>query len=257
MPTPLSRRFRPGWIPTLVALGAVATLCALGTWQVRRYHWREARLAEHRERMELPPLPLERALADPEAALWRRATATGRLDTDESILVVRVPRGLREGARVLTPLRLSGREGAVVVDRGWVPDAEAGRFLDEAPPGNEVTVTGLVFPLALEGAEPGTAEEERERWLRFDPGRHAAPLQAQLPYRLLPVLLQAVPEPGADPEASLPIPDPAQPRSPVDHRTYAITWYGMAAIALATWVGLGIKQARDEDGAPGRTRAAE
>jgi surfeit locus 1 family protein len=220
-------RFRPGLAPTGAMLLAVAVLCALGTWQVRRHHWKQALLAEWNARIDQPPAPLADVLADPEAYRYRRARARGVYDPDASILVQHVPRGLREGARVLTPLRVDERT-VVLVDRGWVASAEARRFLEEDVARGPVEVTGLVFPLA----EPASAPR-RVDWLHFDPTRESqvSALQAQLPYRLTPVLLQQ---------------DFERPHSRVDHVSYAITWYGMAVAAFAVWVGFGIQRARAE-----------
>ena len=237
------RSFRPGWAPTLAAALAVAILASLGAWQVRRHHWREADLAQRRARIALPPLPLESVLADPLAAEGRRASLRGEYDHPRSIAVVRVPRALVEGARILTPLRLAdGR--ALVVDRGWVPYTELERFLEDPPPRErgQVEVTGLVFALRLDPVEPGSAAVPRREWVRFDPTRpgHPTELQSQLPYRLVPVLVQR-----EDGSGEYPLGEIAQPTSPVDHVQYAITWFSLAAIALATWIGLGIVQGRE------------
>src|SRR5262249_58838212 len=53
--------FRPGVALTLISLGAVAFFCSLGVWQVRRYQWRTADLAQKSARIELPPVSLEDA----------------------------------------------------------------------------------------------------------------------------------------------------------------------------------------------------
>ena len=45
-------RFRPGWVPTLGTLLAVAILCALGTWQVQRLHWKRGLIAEYNAELE-------------------------------------------------------------------------------------------------------------------------------------------------------------------------------------------------------------
>lgn len=228
-----------------MALGAVALLCGLGTWQVQRHFWREADLAAKRARLALPPLPLAEVLDDPEAAAGRRARARGRYDHAQAIVVVRVPREGREGAQILTPLRTS--EGAaVVVDRGWAPYPALGEILESPEPTGSVEVVGQVFPLPLEPVEPGSAEERRVEWVRFDPHRpgHPTALQAQVPYRLAPVLLQRQAEPGS---ASWPRGGLSEPTSPVNHVHYAITWYGLAAIALATWVALGLRGGREAE----------
>jgi surfeit locus 1 family protein len=222
-------------------------LCTLGVWQVRRLHWREADLAAKNAQIDREPLALADALADPVAHAYRRVRARGTYDRTQSIVVAPVSRGLEEGARVLTPLLIPDAGLAVVVDRGWVPSSELEAFLaaDPSKGSRPVEVTGLAFRLDPGPAAPGTAEpsSRRVRWTHFDPSRPAQveALQAQLPYRLAPLLLQA----QADGTSELPLGGFERPTSPVDHRSYAITWFSMAGVALATWLGLGLKQGRE------------
>jgi surfeit locus 1 family protein len=238
-------RFRPGVVPTLFACGAVVALCALGTWQVKRLHWKQALLAEWNARIDLPPAALDEVLSDPERFQYRRATASGVLEPEHSIFVEPVTRGLQEGARVLTPLRIAAPEAVgatILVDRGWIPAAELESFAARDRSSGPVEVTGLVFALAPPTTRPGSAAARRVHWLRFDPGRAAqvSELQAQLPGPLAPVLLQR--EDAGD--GVLPLGGFERPRSRVDHRTYAVTWYSMAAIAVGVWIGFGIQQGR-------------
>lgn len=241
----MSVRFRPGLAPTLFALGSVAALCALGTWQVRRLHWKQALLAEWNARIDLPPATLEEVLADPDRFQYRRVLARGAYETEHSILVEPVPRGMFQGAHVLTPLRVGAPQagGAVIlVDRGWIPTGELERFLAEDPSRGPVDVTGLVFALAAPSTAPASAASRRVHWLHFDPTRAAqvSELQAQLPHPLARVLVQR--EDAGD--EALPLGGFERPRSRVDHRSYAITWYAMAAVAVGTWIGWGIQQGR-------------
>jgi surfeit locus 1 family protein len=241
----LSARFRPGVVPTLFALGAIGVLCALGTWQVKRLYWKQGLVAEWNARIDQPPASLDEVLTDPEAFQYRRVYAWGVYATEDSILVEPVTRGLREGARVLTPLRVGTPDApgpVILVDRGWIPAGERERFLatDRSP--GSVEVTGLVFALAPGDAAPGSQAVRRVHWLRFDPTRskQVSELQAQLPHRLERVLVQR--EDAGD--GRLPLGGFERPRSRVDHRSYAITWYSMAAIAAGVWVGFGIQQGR-------------
>ena len=239
-------RFRPGWLASAAALAAVVLLAGLGTWQVQRLQWKRALLAEQNARIGEPPLALPDALARGEARAWRRVYAAGRYDAPRSILVHPVTRERRDGARVLTPLLLeepsrpAGGAAAVLVDRGWIPFAEIEGFLDHDRPTTPARVEGILYELDLADAAPAAGEAPRVHWVRFDPARHAAQLQAQLPYALLPVLIQR----GEDGSEALPLGGFERPRSRVDHRSYATTWYGMAAVAVAVWVAFGVHRAR-------------
>ena len=169
----------------------VLAFCSLGTWQVRRHLWRTADLAEKSARIELAAVELTQAEVDPDGYAFRRAEVRGRFELADTILVGPVERGHALGARVFTPLRREGSAtdaARVLVDRGWIPQSETPRFLP--PPSGEsdvVTVRGLVLPLALREAMPGSRDPRRTYFPRFSPDRPGlvAKLNAQLPYALV------------------------------------------------------------------------
>jgi surfeit locus 1 family protein len=235
------RSFRPGLVPTVAALLTVLGTAGLGTWQVQRHFWRQSDLAEKRAHLELAPIPLEQALADPDASAWRRVTVRGAYDHAQSIAVLRVRRGAEDGARILTPLRLAdGRH--ILVDRGWAPYDHAKQIVDSPGEPGEVELTALLLRMALRAAPPGSAEKRQIEWLSFDPGRtrHPTALQAQLPYPIEPFLLQRE---SGDP--GYPLGEITPPTSPVDHRQYAAFWYVVSGMALGTWIGFGFNQGRE------------
>ena len=62
-------------VPTIVALGAVAVLIWLGTWQLQRAKWKERLLARYAQAEELPPIAFPTApLHDDQLPLFRHAT---------------------------------------------------------------------------------------------------------------------------------------------------------------------------------------
>lgn len=233
--------FRPGLVPTLATLVAVGILGSLGFWQVRRMHWKQTLVAQWNARIAEAPLSLAEALAaGPQGREYRRLTLRGVYDTAQTIVIAHTPRGLYEGGEILTPLRPTGGGAPVLVDRGWVPDRKVRAFLAADAGANEVTVTGRILELSLEGAKPGARSKRRMVWVHFDTARQARILQEQLPYPLAPFLVQR----GDDGSGALPLGGYEEARSRVDHRTYAITWFGMAAVAFGVWVGLGIQRGR-------------
>ncbi|HYE28539.1 MAG TPA: SURF1 family cytochrome oxidase biogenesis protein [Allosphingosinicella sp.] len=63
------------FLPTLLVAAAVATMIALGLWQLRRAEEREAQRVRYERNLVLPPMALPSgAVADP-TLLYRRATA--------------------------------------------------------------------------------------------------------------------------------------------------------------------------------------
>lgn len=233
--------FRPGWVPTLATGVALAILCSLGFWQVRRMYWKEKLVAEWNARIAEPPLTLTEALAaGSRGREYRRVAVRGSYDTSQTIVIAHMPRGLYEGGEILTPLRPTRGGAPVLVDRGWVPDRKVRAFLAADSGRHEVTVTGRILELSLEGAKPGARSKRREVWVHFNTSRQARILQEQLPYRLAPFLVQR----GDDGSGDLPLGGYEQARSRVDHRTYAITWFGMATVAFGVWLGVGFERGR-------------
>ena len=245
------RGFRPDRGPTILTLVAVLAFCSLGVWQVHRYRWRTADLAEKSARIDLPPVTLADAVRDPDGNAFRRAEVHGRFELADTILVGPIERGHELGARVFTPLRIAdGPDDAprVLVDRGWIPQSETADFLPpDSGESDVVVVHGLALPLALRDATPGSRERRRTYFPRFSPDRPSlvAKLNAQVPYSLAAVMMQSVePESGG-----LPIGEAARPVSPVDHRGYALTWFTVGALSLGAWIEYGRRRARELDGA--------
>jgi len=121
----------------------------------------------------------------------RLATATGQYDfAEERILLLQSWQG-RPGVALVTPLLIegmatqSGGDVAVLVHRGWVPQAEyeAGQL------GSYQTETGVVQVdgyLALSRPGRGDSPEVAPQEIyRID----LAAMEAALPYELLPVIL--------------------------------------------------------------------
>ena len=112
---------RPRWIGlTLFAVVVVAVCVRLGLWQLDRLEGRREVNDRYAAGLAMPPRPLEDLLLEDGALAYRRATATGRYDTEREVILYGRPLAGRPGNHVLTPLLLAdGR--AIVVDRGWVP----------------------------------------------------------------------------------------------------------------------------------------
>ncbi len=118
--SPTSRRI----LVALLLLAGVA--CArLGFWQLDRLSERRAanRIAQAARDAEVVRLP--EGLEAGEDLAHRRIFASGSYDAANEIVVRgQVLNGL-PGVHVVTPLRLAGRDTALLVNRGFVPSADA------------------------------------------------------------------------------------------------------------------------------------
>ena len=229
--------FRPRLWPTLAALGALAVLLALGTWQVERLHWKQALIAERAAQLAAPPEPLPAETAAWRAWDFRRVTVAGELAHDREQLFGVAAIDGRVGHQVLTPLvRADGP--AILVDRGWVP-------ADQAHPAarrqgqleGEVAITGIA---RYRGADrPGwftpANEPEQRLWYSYD----LQALAAAVGLELLPVVVEAdaTPNPGGLPQGGR-----TRLALPNRHLHYAITWYGLAAGLLAIYLAFSLER---------------
>lgn len=116
-------------VPTLIVALAVATMIALGLWQLRRAEWKEHLLAQYAAAASLPALDLDpliaRGAATPPLA-YRRVLATCTARDVQPELRGWSSRDGRGGTAYLVPCRpgADGLGGRLLVNLGWsyVPD---------------------------------------------------------------------------------------------------------------------------------------
>jgi surfeit locus 1 family protein len=247
----------PRWLLAHLALLVVVASCVrLGFWQLRRLDERRAFNAMVTERLAAREEPLAAVLGEPADRLaYRRVTATGRYVPSEEVLLSPRSRDGAPGHDVLTPLVTAN--GAILVDRGWVPFAlSTPPVAQAAPPPGEVTVTGYLLP----GRHAPRAGPVGAAKLAFVSDADIGRLQRQITARLAPFYLVgthqspapgALPRPGAPPELS---------EGP--HLSYAVQWFLFACVAVVGYPFLIRRRAQDlaaagvSPGAP-RTRTRE
>ena len=208
--------------PAVTTLLMLLVLLGLGTWQVRRLHWKQGILAQIAAAEAAPPVPLP-TVPGP----FQKVRVTGQflpgLTAFYGVEVRDVPNGALMGRHMIVPLATEGR--IILVNRGWVPENSR-----PAPPTGPVTITGYVRPPErprLLGAADNPAGRE---FFTLDPTAIAASLGLT---NVAPFTLVAL-----GPPAGPPIPAQHLPRPMNNHLSYALTWYGLAivlAIVFIAW----------------------
>lgn len=240
---------RSGILGTVVVLLVVALCVRLGFWQLDRRDQKLAHNAAIAERLAAEPVTLLTPPADSTGLVHRAATVQGRYDHERSFVLMGRSYGGAPGVYVFTPLRLA--EGALLVNRGWVPAADAATVdLGAVSRPWETTVTGvmLAFP---DVRDPGADGGFRERWFRLD----GEAIRGQYPYPTAPLYLldtagaDAMAESSApeadDPAAAGLLPVPLDPPGldPGPHLSYAVQWFSFATIFLVGWTVLLVRRA--------------
>jgi surfeit locus 1 family protein len=226
------------WVVTAAALLMAALSFSLGQWQLDRAEQKQARQASLEQKKALPPLTQADLLAaetdsgepvQPFMEADRLIDLSGRWQPEHTVYLDNRPMNAKPGFWVLTPLRLTGSDKAVLVQRGWI----ARNFQDRTAlasietPEQTVTLRGRMAPApaklyAFKGEDTGRIRQN------LDIPDFAA--ETGLP--LLSVLVIQV---DANSEGLQR--DWAAPNIGVDkHHGYAFQWFGLCALVLGLYV---------------------
>jgi surfeit locus 1 family protein len=111
-------------IPTILVAAAVATMIALGIWQLRRSDEKEALRAQYERNLTLPPIALPMgAVVDP-SLLYRRASAFC-LDVVEWRMTGGQSASGRGGTRFIASCRTGAEGPGFAAEMGVSPDPKA------------------------------------------------------------------------------------------------------------------------------------
>ena len=233
---------RSGWLVLVATVVGIVLTANLGAWQLRRAASKIALQEALDSRGELPALgaaDLATTAAEAAGQHYRRIRVRGRWDAVHTVYLENRQMNARVGFYVVTPLRLSTRSEAVLVQRGWVPR----NLLDRTAlppiqtPTDEVEVAGRIAPppsrLFEFAPSPATAIRQN-----ID----LAALGAETGLPLLPMSIQQLdPLPPSTAAADGLLRQ--WPRPAVDvqmHYGYAFQWFALSALiaGLHVWFRL-------------------
>jgi surfeit locus 1 family protein len=216
------------------ALVAAFVFVRLGLWQLDRLRERRGFNATIEQQQLGAPIPLVDLPRDTARAHYRAASVEGTYDYEHELVLSNRTRRGSPGVDLLTPVRVAGRDTAVLVNRGWVysPDG-ASVDLQRWREGPTARLKGYV---ELTTGDTALAVSRHARVVRHV---SRAELKDKIPYPVAPFYLIAF---GDTTDMS----HPARRDLPVlddgPHRGYAMQWFSFALIAIA---GAGIVVYRD------------
>ena len=219
-------------LPTIAVIVGMMILVRLGFWQLDRLDQRRAKNAALVAALESAPVDLNDAvLPDDLTSLKDRdALARGEFDfSHEGIVKLQSFQG-QPGVNLVAPLVLDDGETAVLVDRGWVPEADDYAVYDD--PGQQTIKGYIALTQNLNRFGASSTLTDKLEWYRVD----IDAIQTQMPYKLLPVYIKQAPgENNQQP--------PLRAEREVDlsegpHLSYAIQWFLFSTILGVGYVAL-------------------
>lgn len=246
---------RRWWWVTLIVVATMIGLARLGIWQLDRLAERRQANAQLLAALESAAIDLNTdidnfitvAPGDVATDLANRdVTMTGAYDfANQRILKLQNWEG-RAGVHLITPFVLEGSDVAVLVDRGWIPDAEyeAGNLFTAAE--GRQTVTGYVAlteTISRRTAEAVVPASPGDELFRVD----IAALAGEMAYRLAPFFIKEAPP--IDGSVQLPILVPKEvDLSEGPHLNYAMQWFIFSlglGIGYVVFVRHSLRQEKD------------
>ena len=239
----------------VVALIIAAVCIRLGLWQLDRLDERRAENARIAAGIGEDPVGMEAVGIDSSRSRALRVRLRGEYDFDNEIVLINRSRDGSPGVNILTPVRIPGRDTAVIVNRGWVYSAD-GATIDAQRWREPVTAEGVAYvswlPTGAAALGGGTVRRsESHAATRRASRAEREVIATMVPYPIAPyqlVLLDsaAIDNAGAayggagigpmgtgapvDRTRPVRIPLPALDEGP--HKSYAMQWFAFAAIAL-------------------------
>ena len=113
--------FRPRLLTTALALFGVVLTFFLGQWQIGRADYKQGLQLRQDALGREPAVRIDAALLAADDVMLRKVEVRGEFDPRYTVFVDNRLYQHRPGYHVATPLRISGSQRYVLVNRGWVP----------------------------------------------------------------------------------------------------------------------------------------
>jgi surfeit locus 1 family protein len=227
-------RFRPAL--TAATLSALAILCALGAWQLKRLHWKNELIAKTQSRLSAAPIAFGEALRRAGAGEdmeYQPVIAEGAWDDARTAKVFSTYQG-EPGVLIFTPLLTDA--ATVYVNRGFVPQDLAGDIAEgeNAP----VRIQGLFRHAeqkkGLERIFAAPDQPSDNLFFVRDPRVLAAPYGFDAP----PFYIDSFAREGVEwPKGGL-----TRVAFPNRHLEYALTWFGLAAALAGVYLAFSFRR---------------
>jgi surfeit locus 1 family protein len=233
---PIKFRFR--MIPFVAAILVATIGIALGQWQTRRAHEKEAIEQKLNERAAAAPAIITAASQSADAVEYRHVIVKGEFVRDWPVYLDNRPLHGAAGFYVMMPLKIEGSGMHVLVARGWAPRdmKDRSRLPEFVTPSGIVEIEGIARQHPDRLLQLGDAPPVKPRAIvqNLDPAQFAAASKlAVQPFFI---------EQSTDTHDGLVRDWPRASLGIDKHRGYAFQWYGLAATAIIFFVVTGFRR---------------
>jgi surfeit locus 1 family protein len=221
----------------VISLALAAGCIRLGVWQLARRQQRLALNARIARRMSASPRPVTAIDPDTTRSRFAMAVVTGTPDFANEFLLTQRGHDGAPGVDIMTPIRMPGRDTAVIVNRGWVYSPDATHIDLELWRETRSSFSGYVESFASAPAD--TIRDGGIRRASYEA------IARRLPYPIHPFYVVALRDSAYDADSTpnrrriIRLERPRLDEGP--HLSYAFQWFGFATIAV---IGAGIVAAR-------------
>ncbi|MEH6504522.1 MAG: SURF1 family protein [Cycloclasticus sp.] len=236
--------FKAHFILTLLAILVLGLLLSLGFWQLERAQQKQDMLDLQAERIKLDPVDIESIPMSDDKLRYLPVVLSGRLDSEQQILIDNQIKQGRAGYFVLTPVKLNNNK-AVLLNRGWVPlGIDRNTLPDVKITSTEVSVVGRLDHFPSVGIELEGADVLSVGWPAVTQTIDLDKVADRLGYRVMPyqVLLNNDQADGYERNWV------ALQMGPEKHHGYAFQWFALAFTWVVIYFLLTIKKGIKKNG---------
>ena len=231
-------QFRPSWAASSGLVLILPLFIALGFWQLHRAEEKGLLMAQRQSARGEPVLASDSDAWAAEDNRYRLVELAGVFDSAHQFLLDNQIMNQQVGYAVLAPLRIQGRESAVLVNRGWLA---VGKDRTQLPvigvKQSQVRFVGMIDKLPGVGFRLKGAEIPSPGWPAVVQVADAERISERLGYRVLPYQVLLPPD-AVDAYAIDWKPISLHPET---NQGYALQWFSFALLALVLYVWYGFK----------------
>jgi surfeit locus 1 family protein len=222
-------------------IAGVALTVALGFWQLGRADTKQALQRRIDDFAKQPPIALDASALKLDEVLLRHVEARGRFEPRYAVFIDNRLYKHQPGYYVYMPLRITGSDRYVLVNRGWVAaGAERNRAPAVKTHEGDVVVRGTAVPPSERFLELSSTVADGNIWqnMVLERFRQATKLDVQ------PVIVQQT-ELANTPDDGL-----IRDWPPVDlkrntHLAYAVQWFALAAAIFIYYMIINVRRKSD------------